>query len=194
EHSDEIYRILRSDGKRMRFRAMGRDKAGDEQEMALAVPDPELSDESERLTDNFIETPLGPEALARRLLRLAHDAKTAEEEQGLYILYLALGFLRWRETASSETLREAPLILMPVQLVRNERSSTYDIQSRDDDITTNLPLRERLRQDFGIVLPDIDEAETWLPSEYFERVTEAVSGQPGWSVDENGIQVGFFSF
>jgi hypothetical protein len=194
ERSDEIYRVLRSDGKRMRFKAMGRDKTGDEQEMALAVPDPKLSNESERLTDNFIETPLGPEALARRLLRLAHDAKTAEEEQGLNILYLVLGFLRWRESASSEILREAPLVLMPVQLVRNERSSTYDIQSRDDDITTNLPLQERLRQDFGIVLPDIDEAETWLPSEYFERVTEAVSGQPGWSVDENGMQVGFFSF
>lgn len=194
ERSDEIFRILRLGGKRMRFKAMGKDKTGDGQNMALALPDPELSDESERLTDNFIETPLGPEALARRLLRLAHDAKTAEEEQGLNILYLALGFLRWRESASSEVLREAPLVLMPVQLVRNERSSTYDIQSREDDIATNLPLQERLRQDFGIVLPEIEEAEGWQPSDYFERVTEAVSAQQGWSVDENGMQVGFFSF
>ena len=111
---------------------------------------------------------MGPEALARRLLRLAHDAKTAEEEQGLNILYLAIGFLRWRESASSEILREAPLVLLPVQLVRNERTSTYDILSRDDDITTNLPLQERLRQDFGIVLPEIDEADGWAPSRLFQ--------------------------
>ena len=197
ERSDDIYRILRIDGKRMRFKAMGKDETEEAREMPLALPDREPSNESERLTDNFMATPLGPEALALRLLRLARDAKMAEEEQGLNILYLALGFLRWRESKSSEIQREAPLILMPVQLVRNKRTSTYDIQSRDDDVTTNLPLRKRLRQDFGIGLPDIPdikEAETWQPSEYFKRVAEAVSAQPGWSVDENGMQVGFFSF
>jgi hypothetical protein len=96
ERSDEIFSLLRVDGKRMRFKAMGKDKKEDEQEMLLALSDQELTADSGRLTDNFMETPLGPEALARRLLRLAHDAKTAEEEQGLNILYLALGFLRSR--------------------------------------------------------------------------------------------------
>jgi hypothetical protein len=68
ERSDEIYRILRRDGKRMRFRAMGKDKFDVESEPSLATPDVDLGVESERFTDNVIETPLGPEALARRLL------------------------------------------------------------------------------------------------------------------------------
>jgi len=194
EHSDDIYSILRVQSKRMRFKAMGKDKLADGEEMQLALAAPELLEGSDRLTDNLIETLLGPDALAHRLLRLATDAKTAEEEQGLNILYLAFGFLRWRETPASELMREAPLILLPVQLVRNERTSSYDIHTRDDDITTNLPLQERLRQDFGITLPDVEETDEWSPSDYFIQVSEAVSEQASWSVDVDGMQLGFFSF
>lgn len=195
ERSDEIFRTLRVEGKRMRFKAMGKDKVeGSEDVMLLAAPDPELSGGAERYTDSFIETPLGPDALARRLLKLAHDAKTAEEEQGLNILYLAMGFLRWKESPSSEMEREAPLILLPVRLIRNERTSTFDIQSTDDDITTNLSLQERLRQDCAIALPEVEEADEWTPSHYFKLVADAVSGQAGWTLDADGMQLGFFSF
>lgn len=194
ERSDEIFRTLRIDGKRMRFKAMGKDKTDPEDEMLLALPDLRPSEVAGRHTDSYIETPLGPDALARRLLRLAHDAKTAEEEQGLNILYLAIGFLRWREDPSSEVQREAPLILLPARLVRNERTSTFDILCSDDDITTNLPLQERLRQDFGILLPEVEETEEWLPSTYFSKVSESVSGQAEWSIDADGMQLGFFSF
>jgi hypothetical protein len=200
ERSDDTFSLLREQAKRMRFKATGKDRRpGDgtlDDPVLLFAEEPEAQDQTgpERYTDNFLETPLGPDAQARRLLRLAGDARTAEEEQGLNILYLVLGFLKWRESANSEIWREAPLILLPVELVRNERTSTFDIRARDDDITTNLPLQERLRQDFGIVLPEVDEVEGWQPSTYFTAVAEAVSGQPGWTVDADGMQLGFFSF
>jgi hypothetical protein len=202
ERADDVHETLRLNARKMRFKAMGKDRVEnggqseneEGQDMLLALPDPDLSDSADRHTDQFLETPLGPEALARRLLRLAGDARTAEEEQGLNILYLAMGFLRWKESPSSDTLREAPLILLPVQLIRNERSSTFDIQGRDDDIATNLPLMQRLRTDFGITLPEIEEDEGWTPSAYLAKVRDAVSGQPGWSLDHNGMQLGFFSF
>jgi hypothetical protein len=200
ERSDDTFGLLREQAKRMRFKATGKDRRpgdGDDDEQVLLFADePETDSQSgpERYSDNFLETPLGPDAQARRLLRLAGDARTAEEEQGLNILYLVLGFLKWRESPNSEIWREAPLILLPVDLIRNERSSTFDIRARDDDITTNLPLQERLRQDFGIVLPEVDEVEGWQPSAYFAAVEEAVSGQAGWTVDADGMQLGFFSF
>jgi hypothetical protein len=194
ERADAVHGLLRPQNRKMRFKAMGKDRGGDGEDMLLALPEPDIPDGADRLTDNVLETPLGPEALARRLLRLASDAKTAEEEQGLNILYLAIGFLQWRESPSSQTAREAPLILLPVHLTRNERSSTYDIQCRDDDIATNLPLQQRLRTDFGISLPEIEESEDWKPSDYFAKVREAVSGQPGWALDADGMQLGFFSF
>ena len=196
EKSDEVFSRLRTQTQRMRFKAMGKDRGATEQEMtlALALPDETLPVGSDRHTDPFLETPLGPEALARRLLRLARDARTAEEEQGLNILFLALGFLRWKEASGSDVFREAPLVLLPVELVRNERTSTFDIRAREDDIRTNLPLQERLRQDFNIALPEIDEEEGWTPSAYMTRVVESVSGHAGWSVETDGMQLGFFSF
>lgn len=78
----------------------------------------------------FLKTPLGPEKQARRLLRMAKDAHTAEEEQGLNILFLALGFLRWKESTSSQIVREAPLILLPVEFVRHDKTSTYHLKVR----------------------------------------------------------------
>lgn len=44
-------------------------------------------------TDRLLDTSLGTDALQKRLLQLARDARTAEEEQGINILFLALGFL-----------------------------------------------------------------------------------------------------
>jgi hypothetical protein len=125
---------------------------------------------------------------------LSRDARTAEEEQGINILFLAIGFLRWYEDSKSDVLRESPLILMPVELVRNIKTSTYDIVCRDDDIVTNLSLQERLKLDFGISLPEIDDSADWSPGDYFAEVEETISGKERWSVDHDGMQLGFFSF
>ena len=195
EQSNDVFRILRADGRKMRFKAMGRDLDKiDEDTLLLPLDsDNEAFDEG-RYRDQYLETPLGPDALQKRLLRLARDAKTAEEEQGVNILYLALGFLTWFEDNSSSVKREAPLILLPVELVRNERTSTYDIRCRDDDISTNLSLQERLKQDFGITLPEIDEGESWAPSEYFDKVDDMIAERSRWHIDRDAMQLGFFSF
>jgi Protein of unknown function (DUF4011) len=71
-----------------------------------------------------LQTRLEPEALQKKLLKIAREAQTAEEESGVNILYLALGFLTWFEDESSNTAREAPLVLLPVELVRNVRTSS----------------------------------------------------------------------
>lgn len=196
ERSDEVYAILRGGGagSKMRFLATGKDKDADSEDLHLAALPVEAGDPSSRLTDRFLETPLGPEAQARRLLKLATDARTAEEEQGVNILYLAMGFLRWLEDANSRVVREAPLILLPVELVRNERTSTYDIRCRDDDLSTNLPLQQRMRTDFGITFPEVEETEGWTPSAYFSQVQDIIAARSGWSIDPDGMQLGFFSF
>ena len=132
--------------------------------------------------------------MQKKLLSIARDARTAEEEQGINILYLAMGFLTWFENKNSDVVREAPLILIPIDLIRNKRSSSFDVVTRDDDIVTNLPLHERLLNDFGIELPEIDDTKDWSPKEYFKKVSDAISSQTRWSIDKDGMQVGFFSF
>ncbi|WP_372422164.1 DUF3320 domain-containing protein [Salinarimonas chemoclinalis] len=138
-------------------------------------------------------TRLGPAALEKRLLRFFRDARLLEEEQGVNILYLAIGFLRWYEDDRSDVPREAPLVLVPVSLVRDARRSTFDLKAREEDIGPNLPLAERLRE-LGVTLPPIPEAEDWTPAAYFDAVEEAVSGKPRWGVDRAGVELGLFSF
>ena len=179
----------------MRFKAMGEDRDVSDDDVLL-VPVGSWAPEhlETRYGDLFLETALGPDAQQKRLLRIALDARTAEEEQGVNILYLALGFLSWFEDDSSTVPRQAPLILVPAELVRNDRTSTYDLRARDDDITANLPLQERLKQDFGLVLPEIEEDETWLPSAYFAEVSTIIDARPRWQIDSDAMQLGFYSF
>ena len=193
ERSDNIFQILRLSGKKMKFAGKGEEEEPDADGIVLSeIPDQDF--EEGRYTDSVLEAPLTPDALQKRLLKLSKDARTAEEEQGINILYLAMGFLQWYEDGKPNVLREAPLILLPVELVRNNKTSTYDIMCRDDDIVANLSLQERLKLDFAISLPEIDDSTDWFPSQYFNRVTETISGKDRWKIDPNGMQLGFFSF
>ena len=74
-----------------------------------------------------------------------------------------MGFLTWFENQSSTVPREAPLVLLPVELVRNARTSTYDMRLRDEDVLTTLPLQQRLKEDFGIALPELRLTKTGGP-------------------------------
>ncbi|KQM62802.1 DNA helicase [Sphingomonas sp. Leaf17] len=177
----------------MRFRALGHDGPRDPAQMTEVVF-ADTADIAERQADLLLETRLGPDALARKLLGIAREARTAEEEQGINILYLALGFLTWFEDKTSRVAREAPLVLLPVELVRNARTSTYDLRLRDEDLITNLPLQQRLADDFGIALPPLEVGDGWTPGAYFAQVEGVVADRTGWRVERDAMQLGFFSF
>ena len=192
ERSDLVYALL-SGGTTMRFLALGKDKNEDRGEVVLADAENTTFDE-ERYSDAQLETKLGPDGLQKKLLKIAREALTAEEESGVNMLYLALGFLTWFEDKSSSLPREAPLVLLPVELKRNARTSTFDILARDEDILTNLPLQQRLMEDYGIELPEIEVGEDWTPSQYFSDVADRIAAHPNWKIDPDAIQLGFFSF
>ena len=84
-------------------------------------------------------------------------------------------------------LREAPLVLIPVSFERDPRRSTFDLRAREDDMATNLPLSERLRDQDGISLPDLPEGDDWLPNDYFDLIEEAISlASLGGGIDRVG--------
>lgn len=191
ERSDDVYGVL-SSGKAMRFLGIGLDKDDAEGGNAVAADDEEF--DSERYTDVQIEVRLGPDALQKKLLKIAREAQTAEEESGVNILFIAMGFLTWFEDESSNTPRKAPLVLLPAELVRNARTSTYDIRVREEDVLTNLPLQQRLMDDFGIGLPELEIGEVWKPSDYFSEVQEVIGQRQRWKIEPDALQLGFFSF
>ena len=136
------------------------------------------------------------ERLQRRLLSTFYSARSSIEEQGVNVLYLALGMLEWFDEPDREVPRRAPLVLVPVQLSRASVRARFRMAWTGEDIGTNLSLQTMLKMQFGAELPDIEEDECDgfdLPA-YFEAVEQAVGGLPRWRVDRVAVGLGFFTF
>lgn len=120
------------------------------------------------------------------LRNLRSKAESAIEESGANILYLAIGFLEWFESRDSDVPRQSPLFTIPVKLdksahVGKEGVYRYSIQIKDDELLTNVSLREKLANDFDLILPEIEEDTT--PDEYFKQIEDSIlRHQPRWSI------------
>ena len=108
----------------------------------------------EALKRNEIHVDLEADDLEVRLTELFRTARTALEEGGSNTLHLALGFLRW--SPDSKATYKAPLILVPVSLERRSIRSGFRLTRHDDDARLNPTLREMLRQDFRLSMPEFD--------------------------------------
>lgn len=191
--ADGVFRHLVRDGKTLRFLA-----ADETADVLQALPRPKgqrlVTPRLGREIRHGLPTALSADHLQRKLQRIFRDAKAAEEERGMSILFLTFGVLRWYEDERSEVPRHAPLVLVPVSLVRDPRRSTFDLKLRDDEIATNQALQERLRSDFALSLPSVPESEDWTPSGYFEAIAAAVRSKRRWSIDVDDLELGFASF
>ncbi|HEX4050324.1 MAG TPA: DUF4011 domain-containing protein [Steroidobacteraceae bacterium] len=156
---------------------------------------PEANDNSpQKHLDNSIQTLLLPEQLDSKLSRIREDARLAYQELGLGTLFAAFGFLEWYESASSKEPVHSPLLLLPVQIDRELKYGQYRyfIEAGDgSDPLTNVSLRERLRKDFNIVLPEVDEEDT--PDSYAKRIAKVIDSQKRWKIRRFMI-IGHFAF
>lgn len=146
ERAAEVFRVLVSEGKAMTFLAgaKGREPKeadGTEELIELALPDDDDRDETGRLlrhADTKLQTRMTPNALQKRLLDLYFDARTLEEEQGVNILYLGLGTLKWIDPNNNQNIRYAPLVLVPVLLERGSAAERFKLRARQEDYASNL--------------------------------------------------------
>jgi Protein of unknown function (DUF4011)/AAA domain len=141
-----------------------------------------------------LSTQVTPEVVERRLLKFYREARVIEEEQGVNILFLAIGFLKWFEDPRSEEPCWAPLILLPVLIERRPGREQFVLRGRGDDLFVNVSLKEKLRSISKVELPELPDSDEWLPSMYFDAVAAAVSGEARWQVDRTGCGLGFFTF
>lgn len=122
----------------------------------------QLATERQRLlAKRILPTRLSGKELDRRLTIMARQAKSEKDERGTSTLYLAIGLLKWYETAESERERHAPILLCPVDLERKSARSPVRLRLRDDEIRKNDTLFEKLRLDFDL---EFDELKT-LPQD-----------------------------
>ena len=160
----------------------------------LAEPEIDSDEPAGRHVDNKLQTSQERATLNRRLLVTFRHARSSIEEQGVNTLYLALGLLRWYESDKSELERVAPLILMPVRLDRTDVRHSFKLSWTEDEIEANLSLEAKLKNDFGVRLPEMPREDDLEVPEYLQQVAKALNRLKRWSVDENAIHLGFFSF
>ena len=139
-----------------------------------------------------------PEAdLEPRLTAIYRSARTRLEESGNSALFLALGQLIWFTADDSRTSHPAPLLLLPVELVRRPGRRGYRLRAADDEPLFNITLLELLRQEFDIVIDGLDPLpvdEAGLDVDaVLARVRAAVADRPGWQVRSDSV-ISFFAF
>lgn len=135
--------------------------------------------------------------LEKNLKGLYRTSKTALEENGANTLYLALGLLKWYENPRSTKARYAPLILLPIEMVRKSAAKGYVIRLREDEPQMNITLLEKLKLDFQISINGLDP----LPLDEhgidtrkaYTIIRKAIMGQKNWDVLESAF-LGIFSF
>ena len=139
-----------------------------------------------------IATDCEPGDLQRRLRNLQSKAREWEEEQGLKVLCVGMGFLNWVDEDGEQA--NSPLVLMPCNLERESLRDPFRLVRGDDDAFINSTLSHRLAQ-LEIQLPEFgsDSAEDESIKAYINRIGELIRDRVDWFVDSR-IVVGAFAY
>jgi superfamily I DNA and/or RNA helicase/very-short-patch-repair endonuclease/Fe-S cluster biosynthesis and repair protein YggX len=133
------------------------------------------------------------ENLEKCLTKLFRESKTIFEERGYNILFLALGFLEWNDPQHSLSSYKSPILLIPVEITKRGARKSFQIGWNEDDISTNLSLKEKLRE-FGFEYPEFEMPEkSEGVTEYFSQIKNLIQDSPDWKfLDE--IYLDFFDY
>ena len=148
----------------------------------------------ENFTDLFLQTSLSEESLNSNLNRLIRSAKLFIEEQGFNNIFLALGFLMWKESDSELEFHKAPLILVPVNIIKDNINGVMQVEYNLEDIQANISLFYKLKEQ-DIILPLFDKDMESIDDiyEYLDLVKENIKIKDSWFVSNN-IYLSDFNF
>ena len=138
-----------------------------------------------------------PKQLDRELTTIYRAARSSQQENGVSSLYLAIGLLRWFTGPDAQTPSYAPLILLPIEIIRKSANQGYALHARDEDPHFNTTLLEMLKQNYNLNIGGVDP----LPADEhgvdikktFAALRGALYALKGWDVVETCV-IGNFSF
>jgi len=124
------------------------------------------------------------EDLGKHCRKIEREAKSAIEETGANMLYLVFGMLEFPESPGSDKLYRAPLVCVPVSMTRTDggQYSDFFLNFTGEELADNLSLREKVKRDFGLNIPEYDAEEEGSVEAYLDAVTDAISKLPNWRV------------
>lgn len=126
----------------------------------------------------------------KTLKNISKKAKTAIEETGVNIAYLAFGFIHWTESEESDITMQAPILLVPISIENESSVDPYYIRVADDEIIVNPTFAFKLQNDYGIKFPEFDDYVSI--EEYLEKI-ESIISKLKWTVSRE-CKIGIFSF
>ena len=122
---------------------------------------------------------------------LQRKARTAEEETGANVLFLALGFLRWYESDTSREPLYAPLVLWPMKLSRGKGGKGFAL-SPAGELQVNTTLLEFLMREYKIDIRGLDSHTDGLRvSEILAMVRAEILDMKRWSVQPDAYLAAF---
>lgn len=159
--------------------------------------DPMVKLLQEEFSQQRLRADLTEKELSNRLTQLYRAARTSLEENGANTLYMALGLLVWYESEVSQKPRYAPILLLPMEIVRRSVQTGYVVRQGEDDPQLNITLVEMLRQDLGIDISGLNPLPTdehgINVKKVFTTIRRVVMNKSRWDVVENAY-LGLFSF
>lgn len=93
-----------------------------------------------------------------KLTGLRRDAKSIKEDTGATALFVSLGLLKWKSAGTRGKAQEgrSPLFLLPVELT-GSKTRPYSIRMEPNaEVQPNYCLIEKLRQEYNLVLPQLE--------------------------------------
>ncbi len=198
ENPREVFDILVMKERVMQFKPSEKPKEEmpslfEDEEETAPLPWLQEAEPAQHHTDRILQTELAKEELQKRLYYIHQQARSVLEEQGHSVLHLALGYLKWTESASAESTNRAPLFLIPVELERQKVRTRFSLRWSGAELLPNLSLETKLAEQ-GVELPPLETPEAKADIDaYFQTVSEAVSERDNWSVVPD-IYLDFFSF
>jgi transcription elongation GreA/GreB family factor len=143
----------------------------------------DISGAGEDSDESNLRALMYPDDLAKHCRKIEREATLAIEETGANMLFLVLGFLEFPDQRDSDKTFTAPLISVPVSMQKKEISGIqqFSLLYTGDDISENLSLREKLRNDFGLVLPELGEEQIDVNG-YFAEIQTIIKKQPGFAL------------
>ena len=188
EKSEFIFDILARQYKAMTFLGIP-EKKSTQVQLEIMESDAEetelMQPTEESYHDTKLQTNESEQQLQTKLLNTYYFARTSIEEQGVNILYLALGKLKWYESGNIETPRYAPLLLIPVELERSSAQERFRLKYTGSDIGVNLSLQAKMKADFNISIPDLPDSEDINVESYFNLIKDHITKEELWSVEHD---------
>ena len=143
----------------------------------------DISGAGEDSEESDVRALMYPDDLAKHCRKIEREATLAIEETGANMLFLVLGFLEFPDQRDSDKTFTAPCICIPVSLQKKEVAGIqqFALQYTGDDISENLSLREKLRNDFSLTLPELGEEQIDVNG-YFAEIQAIIKKQPSFAL------------